>query len=145
MPRVLVAIRFPEDLKRFIDEESAKRGITTTSFIVNACWRDLEEPTSNTQRAVNAFPVDKEEIAATFDRLAGKSTKQSLLSTIPGLKVAAKLDEPAVVPLTQHESAPEQQSMCTYQEYDQESGETMACGLRAHSGKVKHGAWHRVS
>jgi len=33
---------------------------------------------------------------------------------------------------------------CPYREYDPESGETMGCGLRVHSGKVKHGAWRKL-
>lgn len=29
-------------------------------------------------------------------------------------------------------------AMCPYREYDTETGETYACGLTAHSGKIKH-------
>ena len=34
--------------------------------------------------------------------------------------------------------------ICAYKEYDQDTGETMACGLVKHSMKQKHGAWRRV-
>ena len=35
--------------------------------------------------------------------------------------------------------------MCSYREYDPESGDMMACGKPAHGPKVKHGSWGRVS
>lgn len=35
--------------------------------------------------------------------------------------------------------------MCTYKEYDQDTGETMGCGLVKHSMKQRHGAWRRLS
>lgn len=35
-------------------------------------------------------------------------------------------------------------TMCSYTEYDGESGETMACGKPEHSPKVKHGNWRKV-
>jgi hypothetical protein len=38
----------------------------------------------------------------------------------------------------------ESRTMCGYREYDQESGETMGCGLPEHSVKQKHGAWKRL-
>ena len=38
----------------------------------------------------------------------------------------------------------EEVKMCSYTEYDGESGETMSCGLREHSGKVRHGCWRKI-
>lgn len=35
--------------------------------------------------------------------------------------------------------------MCAYKEYDQDTGETMGCGLPKHSMKQRHGAWRRLS
>ena len=33
---------------------------------------------------------------------------------------------------------------CPYIEYVPDTGDTMGCGLPVHSGKVRHGAWHKV-
>lgn len=42
--KVLYAIRMPSDLKTFLDSEARKRGVTTASLVVDACWAYLEEP-----------------------------------------------------------------------------------------------------
>lgn len=39
---------------------------------------------------------------------------------------------------------PVERVMCRYSEYDQDTGETMACGLPSHSMKQKHSNWFRV-
>jgi hypothetical protein len=129
MPRVLVAIRFPEELKRFMDEESAKRGVTLTSFIVNACWRDLEEPrdssvaeqTAHNRPAAGSSPAP--------------SSKLSAALSVPGVSLgmpAKTLDTHCVVE-TVSERKP-----CAYTEYDEQTGETYGCRLMEHSAKVKH-------
>lgn len=127
MARVLVAIRFPEELKRFVDEESAKRGMTSTAFIVNACWCYLEESTTLPKGpAVTATIIDE------FGEL-GKPDMDALHAICTG-KVAV------VHPIPVEPERP----MCAYTEYDEPTGETMACGLHQHSAKVRHGNWKRA-
>lgn len=44
---------------------------------------------------------------------------------------------PPAAPIVEAE-AQEERLMCSYREYDPDTGETYACGLREHPGKVKH-------
>ncbi len=46
--------------------------------------------------------------------------------------------------MTSHEACDPDVEMCSYKEYDQESGETMGCGMPVHSAKYKHGQWRRL-
>lgn len=56
--------------------------------------------------------------------------------TIPGVKLGSEL----AIPDEEEESA----LMCSYREYDTDTGETMACRKAEHSPKVKHGNWMKV-
>lgn len=42
MARVQCAIRMPVELKRLIAEACVRCGVTETSFVVNACWCELD-------------------------------------------------------------------------------------------------------
>lgn len=56
--------------------------------------------------------------------------------TIPGVKLGSEL----AIPDEEEEPAP----MCSYREYDTDTGETMQCGRPEHSPKVKHGNWRKI-
>lgn len=56
------------------------------------------------------------------------------------LRVMAK----GVVPASESFEHLAEVPRCPYTEYDEQEGETMACGLNTHSGKVKHGNWRRL-
>lgn len=61
-----------------------------------------------------------------------------------GMTTASKLHQQPSTPIESPAEDDEPElPMCTYEEYDIDSGETMLCGLHQHSFKVKHGAWHR--
>lgn len=132
MPRVLVAIRMPDNLKRMIDEASEQRDVTLTSFIVNACWGELDnggvaqqaEPRVSVPNDVGSNPTP--------------SSKTSLLSSIPGLKTGASLKEEPLVPL--HTASPvtaDEVPMCLFAWW--EDGEQYECLMDKGHRSTKHG------
>lgn len=81
----------------------------------------------------------------TTSRPAPASESPASLFARLGLTTASKMHElppPTIsTPVEDDEPAlPE----CSYSEYDMDSGETMHCGKRQHTFKVKHGDWYRV-
>jgi len=62
-----------------------------------------------------------------------------------GLTTASKMHTPKPEPLPSlvEDDEPDL-PMCIYTEYDSETGEWYRCGLRQHSGKVKHTRGNRV-
>lgn len=127
MPRVLVAIRFPAELKKSIDEACAKREVTIASFVVNACWGELEEP--NGTRVISTPSVDpSSNVNETEAELVGKPDRQALLDICAGKGIAAQSTA----------SVEAERPHCAYTEYDEQSGETYGCALYQHSAKVKH-------
>ena len=86
----------------------------------------------------------REEVAADRDKPSEVSRVEIRKGAVPvlepsfgvaedrvGIGEMALDDEPAV-------------EMCPYTEYVPDTGETVACGLPLHSGKVRHGAWSKV-
>jgi hypothetical protein len=45
-------------------------------------------------------------------------------------------------PMSSHEAC--DYEMCKYREYDQDTGETVGCGLPKHGLKQRHGSWKRL-
>lgn len=132
MARVLVAIRFPEELKRFIDEESENRGMTMTAFIVNACWCYLEEPRGSSETGDHRKTEDAGSIPAP------SSTLDHLRQTIKAIEAKPAEELGMSLPSGATITGVEVRAMCGYTEYDQDTGETYGCSLPAHSPKVKH-------
>ena len=148
-------LRMPEDLKRFIEAEAAKRKISSAAFVIAACWSELEEP--------DDYPFDRPTLSSSGEkyRITGTSLKAvvndvpaniAALRAIPGVFRASDIGTPkqdeakssmphvaAVIPPT----AVVEQCHITSQYYDQEGysdGEMYRCALRAgHKGNHAKG------
>lgn len=114
-------LRMPSNLKTFLDAEAKRFGKSTAAFVIEACWAYLEEP------GLKASPVPP--------------SKASPPPPVPAVQMndamarfMAKLPCAAIVEVEEQDERP----MCSYREYDPEAGETYACGLREHVGKIKH-------
>ena len=119
--KVSYTIRIPRDLKRLLESAAASGGVTLTSLVVRACWQYLE-------------PSDKGSVPS---RLAGaRAVGEDQPPDMAALRAIA------AGKMTSHEACDPEAEMCSYKEYDQDTGETMHCGLPKHSAKQKHGAWY---
>lgn len=72
--------------------------------------------------------------------IALQAMRDALMADYPA-PVEARLE--AQIPLHGADSI-ETRAVCKYKEYDSDTGQTMACGLAPHAGKVRHGNWRKV-
>lgn len=87
---------------------------------------------------------NKNQVAAALVRQEPKEAPRPQAAPPPPAAAAQMNDAMArfmaklpAAPIVEAE-AQEERSMCSYREYDPETGETYACGLREHPGKVRH-------
>jgi hypothetical protein len=80
--------------------------------------------------------------AGDFSRVQSPEIAAKLRIASEGVR--AIVDRPVHAAVAFDEFVEEETVMCSYTEYDGESGETMACGKPEHSAKVKHGNWRKV-
>jgi len=113
-PTVSYTLRIPKDLRRLMEVSAEANGVTLTSLVVRACWQYL-------------------------DRVPTECIPGPQVLRDPPQMNPAMAEFLGVAPVEAVE--PE---MCRYKEYDQESGETMGCGLPVHGGKQRHGNWMRL-
>jgi hypothetical protein len=105
-------LRMPSNLKYLLDTEAKRRGVSTASLVVEACWSLLEKPT--TPRQTVALPV--------APAVKMNEAMAQFLTRVP-----AASPEP-----------PEEHPPCLYTEWSEELGETLHCSLAEHSPKRKH-------
>jgi hypothetical protein len=151
---VSYTLRMPDNLRGFIEEESKRRGMTTAAFVVNACWVYLETPVSSGENrpvlaSVAASP-DRGGISTSQPKLTPEQDKLvddfvPVANAMMGVKMNPAMERfVSVLPTLSASDLDPEPLMCSYTEYSGELGETMACGLPAHSMKQKHGNWRKV-
>jgi hypothetical protein len=112
----LIALRLPDDLARKLETRCTMRKVSATRALLEAIERGWDEAVS--PPAPTAHPP------------------ASPLS-IPGVFLGSQLSRQAA-PVNEAEAEPLELPMCPYTEYDGQTGETYACGLRVHSNKIRH-------
>ena len=105
-------LRMPDDLMRQLRQSSNDTGESLAQTVIIACWNYLES-----------------------DRPSSDDTPAPIKPTVTELRqlvssIHTEPDQPAV-PVV----------MCNYSEWSEQIGETVQCGLPAHSLKQKHGDW----
>lgn len=130
----LFSLRMPIDLKRLLDGEATRRGVSLASLVVELCWRGLE---------VGIPVLHDSESPARVEVASG------VVAVLPPVRPAfSPLSIPGVRLGVDAYRVPEEEGVespgCTYTEYDTDSGETVACGKAEHGPKVKHGNWRKV-
>jgi len=110
--KVLYALRIPIDLKRLLDSAARSGGVSTSQLVIDACWKYLN-PAQPTQAIIEHH------------------------EPLPAMNAAMAQFMAAAIPTAEPEAV-EERPMCPYKEYDQETGETYACGLHVHSSKIRH-------
>lgn len=126
---VSYTLRMPDDLKRLVEMEAKNRGVTIASFVVNACWKDLDRsvagaPPPAAAPVADLIPPTKPDIAALRAICAGKPRLQP-----PPAPPERASDEPV--------------ALCEHKEWA-EDGEQYRCRLvSGHKGKCQPG--QRVS
>jgi len=107
----LIALRLPDDLAARLDTRCSIRGQSKTDVLIEAIQRGWEEAAIKPIQARPAIkPID-----------------------IPGVFMGSQLGIPLV-----GEAELVERPMCSYTEYDGQTGETYRCALTAHGPKVKH-------
>lgn len=125
------SLRLPKDLRTFLESEAKKKDKSLGAFIVEACWSYLEEPkdvqVAERLKAPGCKPEEQTLHGGSNPPLHTTLDMQSLRDICDGKGIGSVQwhDEP-------------KQAMCSYTEWDGDTGEHYRCGLREHSIKVKH-------
>jgi len=115
----LVAIRLPDELAGKLDARCSIRKLSKTEILIEAIERGWDDRPPVEQR-----PPAQEQVAA-----PAKPSMEYLRAICAG-----KLPGPDLEP----EPEPAQVRMCTYKEYDSETGEWYGCALPEHGPKTRH-------
>lgn len=125
------SIRLPHNLRSLLDIAASNEGGSLASIIIEACWKHLDgmgkflvsEETNSASVSIPDSPLNLLKMNPAMEKftailtLCEKTIEQDMFLPVPSIQ-----------PLP----------MCSYREYDTETGETYACGLTSHSGKIKH-------
>jgi hypothetical protein len=111
----LIALRLPDDLAARLETRCSIRKATQTAVLLEAIERGWDEADSQPASvAVGPSPIPL---------------------NIPGIFPGSQLGKPLPAAA---EEAPLELPMCHYSEWDSQTGESYACGLRIHSNKIRH-------
>ena len=113
---VSVTVRLPDSLAAKLESRCLVRKVSKTDVLVEAIERGWDEAVSQPEPTAHrpASPL-----------------------SIPGVFLGSQLTS-QTAPVYEPEPEPLEMPMCSYTEYDPETGETYRCGLAVHGPKVKH-------